>query len=198
MLPRVADAAVDLAPSFRIRRAASPAAALAEWHASVAVAGRRRRTSSRAYCTAAVARWSASDMSASLCWIAWNEPIGRSNCLRSFAYASAMSKMRRAVPVISAAIDTCARSRQAANASGSTGCASSSRSAASSVNDAAREVDGRDEAQAVARPAASTTATVGPGTDDRDAARRGRLRARTGSSGRRGTRRCRWSRRRRR
>ena len=48
-------------------------------------------------------------MSASLCWIAWNEPIGTPNWTRSLAYASVMSNSRRAVPTISAATATVAR-----------------------------------------------------------------------------------------
>ena len=106
VLPRVADAAVDLGAVLE-----DPPGRLAG--GGLGRRGRRgcgrapaASTVIAAYCTAEVARSSASDMSASLCWIAWKEPIGRSNCSRSFAYASDMSKIRRAVPTISAAIDT--------------------------------------------------------------------------------------------
>ena len=59
-------------------------------------------------------------MSASLCWIAWNEPIGTSNWMRCLAYSSDMSKRRRAVPTNSAATATVARSRKPSIASEST------------------------------------------------------------------------------
>ena len=71
-------------PSFAARVAACPAAALATWTA------RWRAWSSAsmvmaAWYTALHARSTSRLMSASLCWIAWNEPIGTSNCTRSFA-----------------------------------------------------------------------------------------------------------------
>ena len=50
-------------------------------------------------------------MSAHLCWIAWNEPIGRPNCTRLFAYATARSRQRCAPPTCSAASAMAARSR---------------------------------------------------------------------------------------
>ena len=93
-------------------------------------------------------------------------------------------KIRRAVPTISAAIDTCARSSQAAYAFGGNGCGLSATASVSSSNTRPREVDRRHEAQRV----------VGRTVDDRRASvrrrsprsdRRGRLRARTSSPGRR-------------
>ena len=110
-----------------------------------------------------------------------------------------MSKMRRAVPIISAAIDTCARSRHAANASGSIGCGATSRSTPSNWNARREKSTVDDEAQPIARRRrCRRPRRVGPGPTIGDAARRGRLRARTGSSGRRRTRPCRSCRRRRR
>src|SRR4029077_19887745 len=41
--------------------------------------------------------------SASRCLRPWNEPTGRANCLRSFTYATVMSRQRWASPVCSAA-----------------------------------------------------------------------------------------------
>ena len=71
---------------------------------------------------------------------------------------------------------------------------STSRSARVELEHAAREVDGgRRSAAGRATSAVSTTATHRAGPDDARCARRGRLRARTGSSDRRGTRRCRSS-----
>ena len=49
-------------------------------------------------------------MSANLCLIAWNEPIGTPNCSRCFAYSSVMSKIVCAVPTISSASATVASS----------------------------------------------------------------------------------------
>ena len=49
-------------------------------------------------------------MSANLCLIAWNEPIGTPNCSRCLAYSSVMSKIVCAVPTISSARHTVASS----------------------------------------------------------------------------------------
>ena len=49
-------------------------------------------------------------MSANLCLIAWNDPIGTPNCSRCFAYSSVMSKIVCAVPTISSASATVASS----------------------------------------------------------------------------------------
>ena len=46
---------------------------------------------------------SRSSMSAHLCLIAWNEPIGRPNCSRIPAYATAVSRAHAASPTCSAA-----------------------------------------------------------------------------------------------
>ena len=107
-------------------------------------------------------------MSASLCWIAWNEPIGTSNCLRSFAYASAMSKMRRAVPTISAAMRRVgAVAPRARTRRRSSGCAVELRRASSRNR--------RREKSTVATKRAGDVGGVdrrasrGPGEHDRDA-----------------------------
>ena len=49
-------------------------------------------------------------MSAHLCLIAWNEPIGRPNCTRTLAYSTAISSTFWAPPTCSAARPTAARS----------------------------------------------------------------------------------------
>ena len=49
-------------------------------------------------------------MSAHLCLMAWNEPIGRPNCTRSLAYCTAVSSTFWAPPTCSAASATAARS----------------------------------------------------------------------------------------
>ncbi len=51
-----------------------------------------------------------SSMSAHLCLMAWNEPIGRPNCTRSLAYCTAVSSTFWAPPTCSAARATAARS----------------------------------------------------------------------------------------
>src|SRR5581483_10454536 len=49
-------------------------------------------------------------MSAHLCLMAWNEPMGRPNCTRTFAYSTAISSTFCAPPTCSAASATAARS----------------------------------------------------------------------------------------
>ena len=51
-----------------------------------------------------------SSMSAHLCLMAWNEPIGRPNCTRTLAYSTAISSTFWAPPTCSAARPTAARS----------------------------------------------------------------------------------------
>ena len=51
-----------------------------------------------------------SSMSAHLCLMAWNEPMGRPNCTRSLAYCTAVSSTFWAPPTCSAASATAARS----------------------------------------------------------------------------------------
>src|SRR5438445_553097 len=78
-------------PSCASRRWQSPAAALA-----VATASSRRLSSSAIVRAAkyAVARAfsRATSMSANLCLIAWNEPVGTPNCPRCLAWSRAMPK----------------------------------------------------------------------------------------------------------
>ena len=57
-----------------------------------------------------------SSMSAHLCLIAWNEPIGRPNCTRSLAYCTDMSSTNCAPPIISLASATAAWSSVLLNA----------------------------------------------------------------------------------
>ena len=49
-------------------------------------------------------------MSAQRCLTAWNDPIGRPNCTRSFAYSTAISSARAAPPSKSAAAKVAPRS----------------------------------------------------------------------------------------
>ena len=56
-------------------------------------------------------------MSAHLCLIAWNEPIGRPNCTRTLAYSTAISRTFCAPPTCSAASATAARSNTLLNTS---------------------------------------------------------------------------------
>ena len=58
-------------------------------------------------------------MSASRCFTAWNEPIGRSNCWRSLAYATARSVVASAKPSICAATSAAPARRQRAASSAS-------------------------------------------------------------------------------
>ena len=63
--------------------------------------------------TAAVARSVSAIISAHLCLMAWNWPIGRPNCSRILAYADAVSVAHRATPMHSAdsSVDISARAR---------------------------------------------------------------------------------------
>ena len=64
-----------------------------------------RRASSMARAashTAAVARSVSAIISAHLCLMAWNCPMGRPNCSRILAYAAAVSVAQRATPIASA------------------------------------------------------------------------------------------------
>ena len=54
-------------------------------------------------------------MSAHLCLMAWNEPMGRPNCTRTLAYSTDMSRQRWAPPTCSAARATAARSSTASS-----------------------------------------------------------------------------------
>ena len=56
-----------------------------------------------AYLDAARAWVTDTHRSASRCLRAWNDPTGRANCLRSFTYATVISRQRWASPVCSAA-----------------------------------------------------------------------------------------------
>src|SRR6478735_7422999 len=63
--------------------------------------------------TAAVARSVSAIISAHLCLIAWNWPMGLPNCSRILAYAEAVSVAQRATPMDSAesSVDISARAR---------------------------------------------------------------------------------------
>ena len=107
----------------------------------------------------AVARSSASDMSASLCWMAWNEPIGTSNCY-------ALLRVReRHVEEPARGADELGRERHvgACRASRRRRPSVARRAASGDVDleDATRQVDRADDAQ-LRRSAASTTAERRP------------------------------------
>ena len=57
-------------------------------------------------------------MSAQRCFTAWNDPIGRPNCTRSFAYSTAISSARAAPPSISSAVAVAPRSSSAVTSVG--------------------------------------------------------------------------------
>src|SRR5207244_3404123 len=53
-------------------------------------------------------------ISAAMCLSAWNDPIGRPNCWRTFEYSTAISSARAAPPRLSAAMPSAPRSRRRA------------------------------------------------------------------------------------
>ena len=78
-------------------------------------------------------------MSASRCFSAWNEPIGRSYWRRTFAYSSVSSKMRRHAPAVASASATVATSSARVTARSTSGPgASSTRSAGTTTPSSAR------------------------------------------------------------
>ena len=110
VLPRVADAAVDLDALLGEQALAVAGRGLGDRRrarAARVVLGDRERgevAESSGPARAAII------MSANLCLIAWNEPIGTPNCSRCFAYSSVVSKIVCAVPTISSASATVASS----------------------------------------------------------------------------------------
>ncbi len=86
-------------------------------------------------------------MSAHRCFTAWNEPIGRPNCTRSFAYSTAISSARDAPPSISSDVAVAPRSSNAVTRSPpprrQAGVRSKSSQATGRVRSMAGSADGR-------------------------------------------------------
>lgn len=88
-----------------VHRWAAAGASVAATAAANSTSGEAPRASSRARAashTAAVARSVSAIISAHLCLMAWNWPIGLPNCSRIFAYCDAASVAQRATPTASA------------------------------------------------------------------------------------------------
>ena len=113
-------------------------------------------------------------MSANLCLIAWNEPIGTPNCSRCLAYSSVTSKIVCAVPTISSAVATVASSiaRRSAGALDASAVAEH----AVALDAHAVEVDVREPAAAVERVHAAWCGSPRPARRPRARRRRRRCR----------------------
>ena len=115
MLPGEADAAVHLdavlGAVLRRDRGQRGGDGRGELEGAVFLASRASSMARAASHTAAVARSVSAIISAHLCLMAWNWPIGRPNCSRIFAYSEAVSVAQRATPMHSAdsSVDISAR-----------------------------------------------------------------------------------------
>ena len=91
------------APAMRALRCRSRVSSAARSSPSLQAAAASQATA--ALCS------TATSMSASACFTAWNWPMGRPNWTRTLAYSDAVSRHQRAIPALSAAANVRARPR---------------------------------------------------------------------------------------
>src|SRR3984885_11381257 len=85
-----------------VHRWAAAGASVAATAAANSTSGEASSIARAASHTAAVARSVSAIISAHLCLMAWNWPIGLPNCSRILAYCAAVSVAQRATPIASA------------------------------------------------------------------------------------------------